>query len=150
MKHLSLIIAALLLGTSPLITSSLALADEQIVAERKSNFRASGGAMRAMRGQVGAGDFAAIEASAQMIAAWAEKMPSYFPEGTGPDNDAIRTSAKASIWDRFDEFTALANNNHKAALALMTAAQNEDASAVMSAMQTVGQSCGACHSQFKN
>ncbi|MGC6518097.1 MAG: c-type cytochrome [Candidatus Puniceispirillaceae bacterium] len=131
----------------PVSLTSHALATSDLVAERKAKFRQSGGAMRAMRGQIQSGDFAAIAASAAFMAEWAEKMPDYFPEGSGPDNH--RTSAKPAIWAQFDKFTALANQHGKKAIALQRAADSQDAGAVMSAMQELGKSCGACHSQFK-
>lgn len=135
------------------LTISLAMpaggfASTDVIEARKANFKQSGGAMRQMRGQLQSGDYDAIAISAAEIAAWAEKMPEFFPKDSGPD--ANRTNAKATIWDQFDSFTALANNNQRAALALAKAAKMGDANAIMSNMQELGKTCGACHSQFKN
>ena len=92
----------------------------------------------------------AISASADAISNWAQAMPDFFPQGTGPDDVSTRTAANQSIWDRWDEFTALANDNYEAAMTLKMAASNEDSGAVMEAMQNLGRTCGACHSPFKD
>ena len=124
------------------------LAQGDIIEARKANFKQSGIAMRKMRGQLQNGDFEAISASAEKIAAWAAKMPDFFPAGSGPDQN--NTDAKAAIWERFDDFTALAQENEQAALMLAKLAKSGDTAQIMTQMQAVGRSCGACHSQFKN
>ena len=123
-------------------------AQSDLIAARKANFKQSGMAMRQMRSHIANADYDAIAKSAAQIADWAKKMPEFFPANSGPDTNS--TSARAAIWDDFDSFTALAQNNHKAALALGEAAQAGDNAVIMAAMQSLGQSCGACHSQFKN
>ena len=134
--------SSLAIGLSaPLAT----MAQADIIQERKANFKQSAGALRAMRTQMSQGDYAAIAKSANAIAAWAEKMPSYFPK----DSQAGNTNARPEIWQKFDQFTALANAHYKAALTLSAAAKQEDPMAVQNAMQNLGQTCGACHSQFK-
>lgn len=148
MKQLfTLMIAAMLMAPASVVAMS-DLSPAELVEARKMNFRQSGGAMRQMRGQLQNGDFQAIAAAGEAMAAWAENMPSYFPEGTGPDTQ--KTNAKPSIWQEFDKFTSLAQDNQRAALALVTAAKSGEASDVMAKMQALGKSCGACHSNFKN
>lgn len=123
-------------------------AQSDIIAARKANFKQSGMAMRQMRTHIANADYEAIEKSAAQIAAWAEQMPEFFPVNSGPDSN--KTSARAAIWDDFDTFTALAQNNHKAAMALGDAARNGDNAGIMAAVQSLGQTCGACHSKFKD
>lgn len=115
-----------------------------VVADRKSNFKNSAGIMRGMRGHIGSSDFAAIETGALSIAAWAEQMTDYFPEGS------MSTGAKPAIWDEFERFSLLASEHHKAALALAAAAESEDISAVTTAVQALGGTCQTCHSSYKN
>lgn len=148
MKQLFTLLLATILMAPATSGAMSDLSPAELVEARKMNFKQSGQAMRQMRGQLQNGDFQAIAASAKAIAAWAEQMPSYFPEGTGPD--AQNTSAKAAIWQEFDKFTALAQDNQRAALALVSAAKSGEASDVMAKMQALGKTCGACHSNFKN
>lgn len=148
MKQLfTLMIATMLIAPAPVVAMT-DLSPSELVEARKMNFRQSGQAMRQMRGQLQNGDFQTIAASAEAIAAWAEEMPSYFPEGTGPGQH--KTDAKPSIWQEFDKFTSLAQDNQRAALALVRAAKSGEASDVMAKMQALGKTCGACHSNFKN
>ena len=150
MRHIlsALALAITMMMTMPVMMPVSALAQSDIIETRKANFKQSGIAMRKMRGQLQNGDFEAISASAEKIAAWAAQMPDFFPVGSGPDQN--KTDAKSAIWERFDAFTALAHNNEKAALALAKTAKSGDTSAITAQMQAVGRSCGACHSQFKN
>ena len=112
-----------------------------VVADRKSNFKNSAGIMRGMRVHISSSDFAAIETGAFSIAAWAEQMTDYFPEGS---------MSKPAIWDEFERFSLLASEHHKAALALAAAAESEDMSAVTTAVQALGGTCQTCHSSYKN
>lgn len=122
-----------------------AVASDAIISERQAKFRESAGNLRAMRMHLQNADYGAIQTSAEAIAVWAEEMPGYFPDGS----HVGKTNAKPAIWDRFDEFSQLADDNKNKALALAEAAASGDANAVQNAMQTVGRTCGACHSQFK-
>jgi len=148
MKHLFTLMVASMLMAPTTVIATTNLSPAELVEARKMNFKQSGSAMRQMRGQLQNDDMQAIASAGEAIAAWAEKMPSYFPEGTGPDTQ--RTNAKASIWQEFDKFTALAQDNQRAALALVAAAKSGEASDVMAQMQALGKTCGACHSNFKN
>ncbi|MGB1181659.1 MAG: c-type cytochrome [Candidatus Puniceispirillaceae bacterium] len=122
---------------------STALASD-VVAERKANFKANAGAMRAMGGQMARDDFAGIGAGANAIASWAAKMTSYFPEGS----ESI--GARNEIWSDFETFTALAQKNQYAALAIAMAADAKDKAAIQQAIQTLSGTCKSCHSRFKN
>ena len=133
------------LACALMIASPLASASADVISERKANFKQSAGALRAMRGQIGNGDFVAIAASADSIAKWATQMPDYFPEGSGEG----KTSARPEIWQEFADFTMLAKNHEDAAIALKQAAMANDGAAVGALAQKLGATCGACHSRFK-
>ena len=55
-----------------------------VVEDRKANFKASNMSMRMMGAAMGSEDFDTITEEAMKLAAWAEVMPDYFPEGSGP------------------------------------------------------------------
>lgn len=133
------------LACALMIASPLASASADVISERKANFKQSAGALRAMRGQIGNEDFAAIAASADRIAKWAAQIPDYFPEGSGEG----KTSARPEIWQEFADFTMLAKNHEDAAIALKQAAMANDGAAVGALAQKLGATCGACHSRFK-
>ncbi|MFZ9135438.1 MAG: cytochrome c, partial [Candidatus Puniceispirillaceae bacterium] len=64
--------------------------------------------------------------------------------------DGGDTKARAEIWFNFDTFTARAKANETAATALVNAAQTGDPAAMMAGLKTLGASCKACHSDFKD
>lgn len=150
MNKMTTLLAVATLSGSFSFASHSAFADDALVKERQANFSKSAQQMRQMRAQFQAGDYATIQASADSIAKWAASMTEYFPETTSPDKVSVKTSASATIWQRFDEFTALAANHETAARALSIAAADGNADDIMAKMQAMGKTCGACHSQFKN
>ena len=142
-------LSCIALMASLLIVSPMgAIAQSDVIEARKANFKQTGRAMRQMRGQLQSADYDAIAKSAEQIAAWAAQMPDFFPASSGPDNN--RTDAKASIWQNFQIFTTLAKANEDAALHLAQAAKAGASDEIMDKMQSLGKTCGACHSQFKN
>jgi cytochrome c556 len=67
---------------------------------------------------------------------WANKIPSYFPEGS----DSGDTKARAEIWFEFDAFKAKAKANETAAQTLVTAAKSGDQGAMMAGLKNLGAS----------
>ena len=137
MKKLGTVILLLALGAPlPVLAADL-------VETRKANFRQNVTILKAIRGQIGAEDWQGIEAGAQKIADWAEKMPEFFP-ASAPSRGAL-----PAIWENFDDFKNLAMNNHKAALALKDAALSQDSVAVRGAVGALGATCKSCHSSYQ-
>ena len=149
MQKITSLLAVATLSLSVSLVSLPAMADSTLIAERKAKFSKSAQQMRQMRAQFQAGDYEAIQASADAIAMWAASMTDYFPANTSPEVATVKTSALPSIWQRFDEFSALAANHGTAARALSSAAADGNADEIMAKMQAMGKTCGACHSQFK-
>lgn len=89
-----------------------------------------------------------IAAHAQAIVDTATLIPAAFPEGTGPESGA-ETDARPEIWTDRAGFEADAQALHDAALTLQTAAAAGDMAAVQAAFGTVGQACGACHTDYR-
>ena len=116
-----------------------------VVEDRKANFKASNMSMRMMGAAMGSEDFDAITEEAMKLAAWAEVMPDYFPEGSG-----VGTSAKPEIWADFVGFKDAAEAFHNAAQDLITVAAKQDAASTAEALKAVGASCKACHQKFKS
>lgn len=72
-------------------------------------------------------------------------IPALFPEGS----DFGETDALMAIWEDPDRFAELSRENHEAALALHEAAEEGDDAALMSRFRSVGESCRACHEDFR-
>jgi len=79
------------------------------------------------------------------LAAWAEVMLDFFPEGS-----AAGTMAKPDIRTHFDGFKDAAEAFHNAAQDLITVAAKQDAASTAEALKAVGASCKACHQKFKS
>lgn len=116
-----------------------------VVEDRKANFKAANQSMRLMGAAMGAGDFDVITTEAAKIAAWAEVMPDYFPEGSGAG-----TSARAEIWTDFVGFKDAAEAHYNAAQDLITVAAKKDAASTGEALKALGATCKACHQKFKS
>ena len=90
-------------------------------------------------------DFDTITTEAAKIAAWAEAMPDYFPEGSGAG-----TSARAEIWTDFASFKDAAEAHYNAAQDLITVAAKKDSASTGDALKALGATCKACHQKFKS
>ena len=132
------------LALTAFFTFSAATASADVVAERTSNFSASGKAMRAMGQMIGSGDLDSVAIEAEKLAAWADMIPNHFPAGSES------RGANPAIWSDFETFTQLSLNFGDAARALMEATKTGDAAIVSVKMGEMGGTCKACHRQFKN
>lgn len=132
-------------STATLIGLSSLGASAGVVEDRKANFKANNASMRAIAAALGSGDFDTVTAEAKKIAAWAEVMPDYFPEGSGEG-----TSARPEIWTDFVGFKDAAEANYYAAQDLITVAAKQDADSAGKALQAIGATCKSCHQKFKS
>ena len=130
---------------SSMISSSV-VAQADVIAERKANFKANAAAMKAINAALGGGDFDTVITQATTIADWARVMPDYFPE----NSDMGDTKARAEIWMDFDGFTSRASANEKSALTLISTAKTGDVSATIGALKQLGGTCKSCHDNFKD
>ncbi len=124
--------------------------ENSVIETRQANFEEIGDAFKAIRGQLEAGepDFSVIEASANTINANAQKVPDYFPAGTGIDSDAD-TEALETIWEQPEDFAAASQKLVDTSAALAAAAATGEAAAVGEAVKAMGGSCKGCHDQFR-
>ena len=130
---------------SSMISSSV-VAQADVIAERKANFKANAAAIKAINAALGGGDFDMVITQATTIADWARVMPDYFPE----NSDSGGTKARADIWMDFDGFKSRASANEQAALTLISTAKAGDVSATIGALKALGGTCKACHENFKD
>ena len=122
------------------------VAQADVIAERKANFKANAAAMKAIRAALGAGDFETVVTQATTIAKWAKVMPNYFPA----NSDVGDTKARPDIWMDFDAFKRSASKNEKAALELISIANKGEISSTIDAVKQLGSSCKSCHNNFKD
>lgn len=112
-----------------------------VIFDRKAGFKANVASMKAIATAIGGGDYQTVIKEAETISRWAQKIPNYFPEGSGSGD----TKARTEIWVNFDDFTALSEANQTAANRLVIAAKSNNPGATMKGLKSLGSSCNACH-----
>ena len=147
MKKQLVILATLLITASATVPGILSAHDGAtgIVKERMDNFKATQGHLKAIGKLMRSQDYAAIIEHAEQIKAWADKMPEYFPAGSG----GAPSAAKARIWEDFDGFKAAAQTHATTTQGIIDAAQAEDMTALTAAFRATADTCGGCHKVFK-
>ena len=124
-----------------------ALAQGDVIAERRAGLKRMGGHMEAFKPVADAkGDPKALEARVDDMIAWYARMPALFPAGSGTGD----TKALPAIWTDFPRF----EEANKALLGqlqvLKTAAAGGDAAGFATAYAATGpQFCGGCHRPFR-
>jgi cytochrome c556 len=114
---------------------------EEAVEMRQALMREDGGILRS------AGELSGAEAVAAMTTLRDnyDHIPELFPEGSiVGDSEAL-----PAIWERWEEFVAIADSGVAAAEAGIAAAEAGDAAGYAAALQTLGGTCGQCHQQFR-
>jgi cytochrome c556 len=90
-----------------------------------------------------------IQMSARQIRNAATAMPGWFPAGSGPQ-PGVKTAAKPEIWTNAAHFRQLQDNFIAQAAAFQTAANGGNVGAIRVAARNLGQTCKACHQEFRN
>ena len=114
---------------------------EEAVAARKAIMRENGMQLRT------AGRLAGDEAVATMQTLFDNysHLPLLFPEGSlVGDSEAL-----PAVWERWDEFVAIANATRDSAQAGLDAARAGDTAGYTAALQAIGGSCNQCHQVFR-
>lgn len=130
----------------PLTAEEQALAD--IVKMRRANFKDLGAGFKAIGDELKAGRASSttVVFSIKSLNPYARDIDNWFPEGSGPEL-GVETDAKPEIWSEETDF-AKAIEEFQSAVADLTASA-EDPASVPIQFQKVGQTCKACHDQFR-
>ena len=124
-----------------------AMAQTDVIAERRAGLKRMGGHMEAIKPVVEArGDVRALEPRIDDMIAWYRGMPALFPPGSGTGD----TKALPAIWTDFGKFqetnTALLGQLG----VLKTAAGAGDTAGFAAAYAETGPKfCGSCHRPFR-
>lgn len=121
--------------------------DDGVIKYRQGIMKAQGGYMGAMGMVVqGRADYSDnMLDHAQGLYKLVKIVPTLFPAGT----DFGETDALEKIWDSKDDFEAKAGDAERAASDLVTAAQSGNIANIIQAYKAVGQSCKACHEEYR-
>jgi cytochrome c556 len=91
-------------------------------------------------------DKAAVEADVAVMEMMARLPWSAFPQGS----DLPNSKAKPEIWSEQDKFRAASEKLQSEVGKLSVAARSGDLNAIKTAFGGVGQSCKACHDNYRN
>lgn len=83
---------------------------------------------------------------ANAMARWFHNFPGLFPAGTESGHD---TKAKPNVFSDPAGFAKAAEVTSAAAASLATAAKSGDEAAFVTQFKALGQSCGACHREYR-
>jgi cytochrome c556 len=92
-------------------------------------------------------DAAAATKAANNIHTTAKKIPDLFPEGSGGEKN--KSDALPAVWEKWDRFTANADDLATAADALVKALADSASEDWKPAFQKVGEACKSCHEDFR-
>ncbi|MFM7348674.1 MAG: c-type cytochrome [Erythrobacter sp.] len=117
---------------------------------RQENFKAIGGAFKAVRGELekDSPDYALIAAKAGDINARARKLGGLFPAGTSTAS-GLKTEALPVIWSKPDAFKAAVQKLVDESGKLQGAAGKRNKQAVAAQAMAMGGACKGCHDQFR-
>lgn len=148
MKYILASIALVTLAAAPFTAQAQFAKAEDAVKYRQSAFALMGAHM----GRVGAVvkgerpfDKAAVEADVAVI-----EMMSKLPWNAFPQGSEQNTKAKPEIWKEQDKFKAGADKLQAETAKLSAAAKSGDLNAIKAAFGGVGQSCKACHDNYRS
>jgi cytochrome c556 len=129
------------------VLAGTAMAQGNVIAERREGLKRMGGHMEAMKPVVDArGDVKALEPRIDDMIAWFRTMPTRFPAGSGTGD----TKAMPAIWQEFPRFEQVNAALLGQLATLKSAAVAGDAAAFATAYQATGpQFCGSCHRPFR-
>lgn len=125
-------------------------APADLIKARQQHLKDMGAQMKAIVDQLktGAPDKAVIVPAAAKIDDYAKQLPTWFPQGTGPEA-GVKTHAKPEIWSMPDDFKAAAEKLAPEADKLASVAAAGDAGAIGAQLQATGKTCGGCHKVFR-
>ena len=121
----------------------------ETIAARQASFKKMGGAMKALKDELGGGaDKAKMLAAARTLASTARAQWVLFTPGTGPSS-GVKTDALPAIWTQKSDFDAASAKLVAEADKLVGIAGSGNTAAVLAQFKVVGGTCAACHRQFR-
>ena len=117
-----------------------------ITKERMDAMESIARAMKVIRRSLeGNRNNAAIQNEADRIREMAVRIPQWFP----PGSDAKPTDALPTIWQRWTDFQARATQLEQESTKLVTVAASGDIKNIAVQFRVVGQTCSACHADYR-
>lgn len=132
------------------VAAPLIAAPADQVRARVNGFRELGAAFKAVNDGLRSSQpqTVLIQMSARQIRSAATAQYNWFPSGSGPQ-PGVKTAAKPEIWTQAARFRQLQDGFAAQAAAFQRTASGGNVAAIGKAARSLGQSCKACHDQFR-
>lgn len=148
-RPFALVALAAAVGLAAAVELSTASAQDATgaTAARKASMQANSAHMGANRAILSEQPelIAHVVAHARAVESVAARLPEMFIEGTGgPPSRAL-----PAVWENWDAFVERAGALEAAAANLAETAEGGDVQATLAAFAATGQTCGACHNDFR-
>lgn len=141
-----------LLLTGLLVTGLVAAASTQqaVIDERQEGFKEMGAAMKTLRDALNDDNPSAadMKAAAQNMALLAEKIPGWFPEGSGPES-GLDTDARDYIWTNKEKFDRITDELITASKAMTVLTAGSDVAAIKKQLLVIRDNCSSCHDSYR-
>ena len=133
-------------GLVMLVGSTLALAQGDVITQRRAGLKRMGEHMTAMKAVTDAnGPGTQFTGTIDEMIHFYQGLPALFPAGSGNGD----TKALPTIWSENAGFVTAAGDTVAKLQALRVAAAGGNADAFKTAWQAVGPTCGACHRTYR-
>jgi cytochrome c556 len=145
-----------LISTRTLLLGSLLLmhlpvsAQQDVIDARQSGFKDMGAAMKTLRDELKSGkpDHTSIAAAAEQLSTLANKVPDWFPAGSGVAS-GLKTDARDYIWENKEKFDAITKELIVESKALVPLAKSADTAALQKKLGVIRDNCSSCHDSFR-
>lgn len=130
--------------------AAVAVAQQSLVDERQDGFNEMGAAMKTLRDQLKGGkpDTAKVAAAADELTLLAEKIPGWFPEGSGPAS-GVKTDARDYIWENKAKFDGITQALIDESKAMAELARAGDTAGMQKKLLVIRDNCSSCHDSFR-
>jgi cytochrome c556 len=116
------------------------------VGDRQRMMRLIGASWADIQAKVKAGNIEGVAVNAETIAVTAGHIPALFPK----DSLSPQSKAKPEIWQKWEEFKAIAKTTEGLAATMRDKARAKDKAGVEAAVKEFGaKACAACHTPFR-
>lgn len=138
----SLLAVGLMIGVVPVVSAA------GPVDERIEGFKESKRGIARIEDAIRKGDAITVADQARLLAIFAEKIPSLYPENA---KGGFFSKAKGQIWENFPDFSQKANSFqvNSQQLEASARADNVDVGVMTQRLRAVQDSCVSCHRQYK-
>lgn len=125
-------------------------AQQDIVNTRQDGFNEMGAAMKTLRDGLKSDKAVtpAMVVAAENLVVLAEKLPDWFPDGSGPAS-GVKTDARDYIWSNRQKFDDLSKALLAESQTLVLHAKQSDVSALQKQLGVIRDNCSSCHDSYR-